>query len=531
MENILEWAEKKTARRIDLKPTRCAVLLDFLLILFCFFPTAAIAEEKIHAFTLLQMNDTYDLFPVPTEIDNRTVPRGGLAHAATLIKEKRKQGPTLLFHAGDFLFPSLLSNKLKHEGAQMITALNLLQVDLATFGNHEFDGGCRILADRLSESAFPWVSANVDLPREANLPDGKVRPYRILKAAKLRIGIFGLTLPLAPVGGCGPTPITFREPIEAAREAVMKLKNEKVDLIIALTHLPISGDRALAEALPEIDLIVGGHDHEAMESLVGKTLITKAGENATGLGVIGIEAARSGRGWVVEKSWRRLAVDPARVAADPKVEAALTPYAKEIAPYDRVIGEAAVALDLREETVREQESNFGNYVADLLRSETGADAALINGGAFRDDRILKPGPLTLRDLYTALPFNNRMIVLEITGQQLVAALENGVGLAGRRAGRFPQISGISFSFDPRQPAGDRVAGVKVGGKPVEADRIYTLATVDFLARRGEIDGYTFQALQVLKEGGDLNEAIIKHLETSEPIKSNVEGRITLTGSR
>jgi 5'-nucleotidase len=508
--------------RIDLKQTRYAPLIFLLLLLF---PAAAVADEKIHEFTVLQMNDTYDLFPVPTEIDHQTLSRGGLAHAATLIKEKRKQGPTLLLHAGDLLFPSLLSNKLKHQGAQMITALNLLQVDLATFGNHEFDQGCRVLADRLAESIFPWVSANVDLPQEANLPDGKVRPYRIIKIAGLRAGIFGLTLALAPVGGCGPTPITFREPIEAAREVVARLKKEKVDLIIALTHLPMAEDRALAEAFPEIDLIVGGHDHEVMEALVGRTLITKAGENATGLGVIGIEAGRSRRGWVIEKSWRRLPVDPAHVPADPKMEAALKPYAEEITPFNRVIGEAAVPLDLREETVREQESNFGNYVADVLRSAMGADAALINGGAFRDDRILKPGPIRLRDLYTALPFDNRMVLIEITGKQLMEAFENGVSMAEKRAGRFPQVSGISFTFDPRQPVGDRVTEVKIGGEPIEPDRIYTLATVDFLARKGEIDGYAFRDLPILKAGGNLNEAIIKHLESMGPIKTKPEGRI------
>jgi 5'-nucleotidase len=476
------------------------------------------------------MNDTYDLFPVPTEVDHQPLSRGGLAHAATLIHKKRREGPTLLLHAGDLLFPSLLSNKLKHRGAQMIAALNLLKVDLATFGNHDFDEGCRVLVARIAESDFPWVAANVDFPAEAKLPADKVRSDRILEVARLRVGIFGLSLPLAPVGGCGPAPITFHAPIEAAREAVSRLKKQKVDLIIALTHLPMSDDRALAEALPEIDLIVGGHDHEVMEALVGKTLITKAGENVTGLGVIAIKALRSGPEWVVEKSWRRIPVDPARIAADPQIEAALAPYAKEIAPFDRVIGEAAVPLDLREETVRERESNFGNYVADVLRSAMEADAAMINGGAFRDDRILKSGPITLRDLYMALPFDNRMVLIEVTGQQLIEALENGVSLSGKRAGRFPQVSGISFTFDPQQPSGARVIDVKIGGEAVEPGRFYTLATVDFLARRGEIDGYAFQSLPILKEGGDLNEVIIKHLEAMGPIKTRVDGRIVQRGN-
>lgn len=521
---------RRLDRKIDLKRKRDRVLSPLFLIVYCiFFSTAAMAGEKVHTLTLLQMNDVYELFPVPAEIDGATVPRGGLSHAATLIEQKRNEGPTLLLYAGDLLFPSLLSNKLKHQGAQMISALNLLRVDLATFGNHEFDQGCRVLATRLAESIFPWVSANVDFPPEASLPADRVRPYRVLSIAGLRVGIFGLTIPLAPVGGCGPNPITFRDPIEAAREAVSSLKKEKVDLIFALTHLPMAQDRALAEALPEIDLIVGGHDHNVMDSLVGKTLITKAGENATGLGSVGIKAARAGRGWVIEKSWRRIPVDPSRVAADPKVEAALAPYAEELASFHQVIGQTAVSLDLREETVREQESNFGDYVSDVLRSFMGADAALINGGAFRDDRILKPGPFTLRDLYLALPYQNEMVTIEITGRQLIEALENGVSLSGKRSGRFPQVSGISFTFDPRQPAGRRVTEVKINGQVVEPDRTYTLATVDFLARRGEIDGYAFQTRPVVRSGGELNEAILQALKTMGPIRNEVEGRIIRAG--
>lgn len=528
MKNLLEWAGRPN-REIDLKRRPCTALFSLLLLLYSLFLTDANAGEKVHTFTLLQMNDVYELFPVATEIDGVPLPRGGLAYTAPLIEEQRKQGPTLLLHAGDLLFPSLHSNKLKHQGAQMIAGLNLIGVDLATFGNHEFDQGCRVLAARLIESRFPWVSANVDLPPEANLPAGKVRPYRIVKVAGLRVGIFGLTLPLVPVGGCGPRPITFRDPVEASREAIARLKKEKVDLIVALTHLPISQDRALAEAFPEIDLIVGGHDHEVMEARVGKTLITKAGENATGLGVIGVRVVRSGDRWVVEKSWRRIPVDPARVAPDPNVEAALAPYAEELTRFNRVIGEAAVALDLREEVVREQESNFGDYVADLLRSAMGTEAALINGGAFRDDRILKPGPITLRDLYTALPYQNEMVAIEIAGQEMIDALENGVSLPGKRAGRFPQVSGISFTFDPRRPPGGRVTEVKINGEAIESGRKYTLATIDFLARRGEIDGYAFQTLPVVRSGGELNEAILHALKTMGPIKNEVEGRIIQAG--
>lgn len=517
-----------SGRKGGVKRKQRAILFLILLILLLsggFFAPPSGAAEKAPTLTFVQMNDVYELFPVPTVIDGRTVPRGGLAHAATLIGQIRGGGPTLLLHAGDFLFPSLLSNKLRHQGAQMIAAFNLLGVDLATFGNHEFDQGCRVLAARVKESRFPWVSANIDFPKEAGLPAEKVQPYRVLKMAGLRIGILGLTLPLQPVGGCGPAPITFRDPIGAARAAVAKLKKEKADFIVALTHLPMADDRALAAAVPEIDLVVGGHDHEALEASVGKTLITKAGENATALGLIGIEATRSGPTWVIEKSWRRAPVDPSRTPPDPAMQAALAGYATETASFDRVVGETAVALDLREETVREGESNFGNYVADVLRLSMKADAALINGGAVRDDRILPPGPVTQRDLDTALPYQNEIVAVEVTGRQLIEALENGVSLSGKRAGRFPQVSGIAFSFDPHRPPGTRIVEATIGGAPPEPDRKYRLATIDFLARRGEIDGYAFKALPIIGEGGPLNEAIVRDLKARGALRTTLERRI------
>ncbi len=179
MKNLLEWGRSKIETEDHVKRQRYATLLFLFLFLYSLYPVAA-ADDKLHTLTLLQMNDVYELFPVQTEVDGAPVSRGGLAYATTLIAQQRREGPTLLLHAGDLLFPSLLSNKLKHQGAQMIAAFNLLQVDLATFGNHEFDQGCRVLATRLTESQFPWVSANVDLPKEANLPAEKVQPYRIL---------------------------------------------------------------------------------------------------------------------------------------------------------------------------------------------------------------------------------------------------------------------------------------------------------------------------------------------------------------
>jgi 5'-nucleotidase len=496
---------------------RFALLSLFLILVF----SVRAQAEPVHSFTIIQLNDVYEVLPVA--VDGGAHKLGGLAYAGTLIQQARRRGPVLVLHAGDFLSPSLLSQKLKHKGSQMIDAMNALHIGMVTFGNHEFDMGCQVLADRMKQSKFAWVSANVDLPAAMNLPPGKVRPYYVIQVAGLKVGIFGLTVPLQPITGCGDTPITFRDPLVTAQQIVPKLKKQGVDLIIALTHLRIDQDQEIAATLPDIDLTVGGHEHEVIVTTVGKTLITKAGANALGLGLVGVRAVRTDQGWVVEKRWNRETVDPSTVKASPRISAVLAPYEKEMEPFSEVIGETLVPLDIREETVRESESNLGDYIADIMRAEMQTDVALLNGGSFRDDRIIPAGKITLADLYTMMPFQNQLLAVEITGEQLAAALENGVSLAGDAAGRFPQISGMSFKFDPGKPVGQRVSAMQIGGTPPDPQKLYTLAATDFLVNHGTIDGYKLPQ-KALKTGGDLNELIVASLRKG-PISPVIEKRI------
>ena len=153
--------------------------------------SCARAADPVHTFTIVHLNDVYEIFPLPARVADGYEPRGGLAHVGTLLRDARQRGPVLVLHAGDFLSPSLLSIKFKHKGAQMIEAMNALAIDMATFGNHEFDFGCRTLAERIHQSTFPWIAANVTLPPDLTFPDGKVLPYRVVTIAGLRVGSSG----------------------------------------------------------------------------------------------------------------------------------------------------------------------------------------------------------------------------------------------------------------------------------------------------------------------------------------------------
>jgi 2',3'-cyclic-nucleotide 2'-phosphodiesterase (5'-nucleotidase family) len=479
-------------------------------------------DVGVRSFTIVHLNDVYEIFPVGARVGDTYEDRGGLAYVGTLIRQARQRGPVLVLHAGDFISPSLLSIKFKHRGAQMIDAMNAIGVDIATPGNHEFDLGCRTLSDRVRQSTFQWNVANVAFPDGLELPAGRVVPYQVVTAAGLRIGIFGLTLPLAAVR-CDSGEITFRDPVTAAHEVVAILKRERVHLIVALTHLPLATDRALAAEVPDIDLIVGGHDHHRMVDLVGKTLIAKADANATSVGAIHVKTLSANGEVVVEKRWSPLEVTPRSIAPDVQVASALARYATELEPLKRTVGATDVPLDLREEIVREGESNFGNYIADLIRTEMRAEVAIINGGAVRGDRIMPAGALTLEDVQTALVFQDRLVAINVTGEQVRHALENGVSRAGERDGRFPQISGLSFTFDPDRPAGSRILQARIGGRPLSPQGVYRMATISFLTTPGNMDGYLLPT-GTLEMGGELTETVLRHLATGR-IKPAVEGRI------
>lgn len=493
-------------------------------VIICLLLFAAQGEgAKALRFTIIQLNDVYEIFPVPTLVDHKVEPRGGLEYAGTIIGDLRQKEPVLVLHAGDFISPSLLSIKFKHKGRQMIDAMNALPTDFATFGNHEFDFGCKVLAERIDQSKFQWLSSNIKFPEEMTPLAAKIKQYRIIKIAGMKVGIFAVTVPLEPLEGCGVEPIRFEDPFEVTERMVRRLKTQGVDLIIALTHLRMVDDRKLAELNPDIDFIVGGHDHEPIVEVVGKTLITKAGANATSLGVIGVNGVRAPDGWIVQKNWKRIPVNPKTTRPSPAVTAALAPYLQQLENFEKVIGSTEVALDVREDTVREKESNFANYLTDVMRKQMNSDIAFINGGAFRGDRVIPPGPLTLNDLYTVLLFENELRSIEITGRQLLEQLENGVSRVGEKDGRFPQVSGMKFTFDPDQPVGQRVTEVMIGGVPLDLGKVYTMATIDFLLNRGFIDGYTFPREKVV-EGGNLNDIMIASL-SSGPLRCEVEGRI------
>ena len=482
---------------------------------------AASAAAEPATITFLHVNDVYETLPIGGQ--------GGLAELGTLLKQERtRNAHSLTTFGGDLISPSVLSGLTK--GTQMIDLMSRLGVDVAVLGNHEFDFGPELLAERIKASSFTWLGTNV------LGPDGKPAAgtvaTRMIEIAGYKVGVFGLLTTDTDVLSSPGTDITFAPIVATAAAAVEELRAAGADLIVALTHENLSDDRELVRRIQGIDLILGGHDHDPMTIYEGGTLIAKAGHDAHYLAVIDLRVDRvEKRGkQVVEvlPSWRYLST--AGIAPDPEIRAVVEHYQAELdRDLSQPVGTTSVLLDTRRSTVRVAESNFGDLVADAIRDRVGAEVALTNGGGIRGDRTYDPGTvLTRKDILTELPFGNVAILIELSGADLLAALENGVSQIEDAAGRFPQIAGMTFSFDPAKLAGHRIVAVTVGGAPLDRARTYKVATNEYIFGGG--DGYA-----VLGRGKPLIDAsaatlmatvVMDAIAREGKIAPKVEGRIT-----
>ncbi len=468
--------------------------------------------------TLLQVNDVYQFAPV----DRGT--RGGLARVMTLRKEIQKESPhTLFLLAGDTISPSVES--ITYKGAQMIESWNAAGLDYATFGNHEFDFGPDVLLARMKESRFGWLAANV-IDKKTGKPFGGAQAFVIREFDGVKIGIFGLVLPETKTTSRPGADVEFLNPCDIARKTVADIQAGGAKVVVALTHLSMKEDKEVARCA-DVDVIIGGHEHTLLESAAGGAPIFKMTADARELGRIDLNVSKSS-GELESIDWKIIPVT-SETREDEQFAVIYRKYEGLLKELAEQVGQTSVPLDARSAENRRRETNVGNMIADTFRAATGADVTLINGGSIRADTIISPGPLTKRDLLSILPFKNKVVKLELSGATLREALEHGLSRSAEESepGRFPQVSGIRFTFDATRPPGSRLVNVLIDGQPLDPNRKYTLATMDFMAGGG--DGYEMlKSARVLisSEQGQSDYDTLKRATAGEtPIAPKTDGRI------
>lgn len=471
--------------------------------------------------TFLHVNDVYEIAPVKGQ--------GGFGPLMTLLRQERQRdGQAITTVGGDFLSPSLLSGTT--QGEQMIALFNAIKVDAVTFGNHEFDFGVEPLKKRMAEAAFPWIGTNV------KSADGSVFattvPHWTKIVGDVKIGFLGLITPESARLSSGGPSLSFAPVQDSATAAIKALKADGASVIVALTHLTIEEDRELASKVKGIDLILGGHDHDPISFYEGSTLILKAGHDAQYLGVVKllVSTKTTDKGpatTTLPTEWRF--VSTAGVAPDAEVERVVGGYTQKLdSDLAAVIGTTTVDLDSRKDSVRTREATMGNLIADALRGALKADVVITNGGGIRADALRPAGTaLTRKDIFAELPFGNVGVLVEMSGADLLASLEHGVSKVEDKAGRFPQVSGLTMTYDPKAAAGKRVIAVTVGGKPLDPAATYRVATNDYLLKGG--DGYdAFPRSKVLVDASGavlLATIVMNHVEALKTVSVGIEGRV------
>jgi 2',3'-cyclic-nucleotide 2'-phosphodiesterase (5'-nucleotidase family) len=496
--------------------TLCVLLVVILGVGGCSALRRSSATPDLVKLTFLQLNDIYTLDPVD---DGR---RGGMARLASLVKEIRSKNPNTLFAlGGDFLSPSILSTYLR--GKQMVVALNELGLDVTTFGNHEFDFGPTVLAERMRESRFAWVSSNVR-DRRTGGAFGGAQHDRIVTLGGIRVGLLGLTVTDTAHNSSPGPDVVFEDPLRIGVETAAALRHRGAQVIVAVTHLDMGSDRILGDRAA-IDVILGGHEHEPLIAESSRAIVTKAGSDGRYLVQMDLWTTRAGK--VVERSWTFHEVS-ARIPPDPAMQKVVAGFAAQLdRELGTVIGRTEVTLDARRSILRTQETGVGDFITDVMREAHRADVAVMNGGGIRGDRVFPPGPLSRRDVYELLPFTNTVLKIELTGEALRQTLEHSLAQADNQSGGFLQVSGVQILYNPSAAAGRRITGLTVGGQPWDPARRYSVAVPNFLAGGG--DGHTaFRAGRVLvreTDAPDLATLVLGAIETRKTIAPAVEGRI------
>ena len=479
------------------------------------------APEPLNPVRFLLINDVY----VADTLSDGT---GGLARVATVRNRLADQGQVLFVLAGDFLSPSLLTKY--YAGRQMVETLDAAKLDYATFGNHEFELPRDTLIARIGESSFKWLSTNCTLADGNRFP--KVLPWDTVRVSGHLVGLFGLTL-----AGDYRSYVRCANPDSAATVAVDTLTALKANLIVGLTHQNVESDRDLLAREPRIDLILGGHEHEAHDSVVSGRHVLKADANS--------RSAQFATLWGGKGEWRQavglVSIDsrlPDDTATARVAEAWADSLRNRLGP-ERSVGTAEAPIDARDAVSRRRESALGALVTDAIRAGTGADVALLNAGAMRLDDVIPAGPVSNYQLESIFLFadETRIVTFPLPGSRLRDVLEHGVSDASFGKGGFLQVAGVEFTFDRSRPSGGRVGSElrRPGGGVIGPGDTLQVAMAAFPACDGG-DGYKVpeaaEACGQASSGPRAADLLVRYLSDSLGGKMTVppSGRIVEAGS-
>lgn len=475
------------------------------------------ASAYVRPLCVLHTNDMHGHI-APERVRGWEERSGGAAVLAGCVREIRERNlkagiPTLLLDAGD-IFVGTPEGAVSG-GAAVVEVMNVTRYDAAAVGNHEFDHGVPNL-ERLAASAdFPFLCANaLTSPGGEELPFA--RPYVIMECGGLIVGIIGVITQSTPsiVMPGRIEKVTFSDPMDAARRCAAELIEQGTDFIILISHCGLEEDKKLAAGLEDVGLIVGGHSHELLKKpLMARptgTIIVQAGDSGRYLGKLDL-LVDPHRRRAITRRYELIPLKEDACPPDPSVKAIVDECrARAGKEFDEVVGECLTDL-VESDTA---ESQLGDTIADSMRAATGAEIAFHNSHGIRAP--LLRGPVTKRDIYTIMPFDNTLYTMKLSGAQVRAILEQSLSLDNG----LLQVSGLTVSYDPSAAAGEKVVEAVCGERPIEDGRDYLVATNSYLAAGGDNYRVFTQGRDVCNTGIMDREAFGQYIRARSPLSAD-----------
>lgn len=463
-------------RRIDTSSTM-RYFLPFLLYSFVFFSCRQSSQNNVE-FYVLQMNDVYEIAPLEGG------KAGGLARVATVLDSLKSINPnTISILSGDFISPSLIGT-LKYQeekiaGKHMIESLNVLGLDYVTFGNHEFDVKENEVQGRIDESDFEWIASNtfhvVDETKTAWTRKGEPLPgfvkhtFTNPEGQSINLGLIGITVDFNDQAY-----VAYDSEYATVAKRTLNEHKSEYDIAFAITHLERYQDSAFALALPEVPLILGGHDHVNMKFPVGQSTVTKADANARTIYIHRCTFDLNSKTLNVESTLLNIndkIVAKAEVSAVVDKWTNISEESMISMGYDpqEVIYRTDIPLDGREKFIRNEPTNLGTAIAQAMCSmRDDLDFAVFNSGSVRLDDQLQ-GDITQTDILRTLPFGGGVVITKMVGTDVVKMLRIGL-MENKGIGGYFQTDRIQLDG----------TSILINGEGIDLEKTYQFIAPQFL---------------------------------------------------
>jgi len=493
---------------------------------------------KVNYITILYTNDTHGHLEPYIYKDGKNLV-GGFARRAALIKTIESVNKNVLtLDAGDFAQGTIFFNF--YNGIPDVNFMHEAGYDVGTLGNHEFDKGLSIVKQIIKEAKFPFVCANIKFTSDKDF-QAMLKPYIIKDYDGFKVAVIGLITPELKILVNKLENVEILDPIEVTRNIVEKI-NSKADLIVVLSHEGLSEDIKLAQSVPELDVIVGGHSHtllkqpEIYNEKSDKTLVVQNGEYGVYLGRLDIKIKDK----KIQNYYYNLIPIDETVKEDITIKDKIANMAKNLEQYEnQIIGEINFTIGEEEDKIRTSLLKTGGLVTESIRHKfPEVDVTLQNSGGIRLQKHIGPGQVSRADIINLFPFNNTIVTVELKGSDLKSVLETSSSKYPYENGGFLQSIGLEYTINLANPPqklsddglsiiqeGQRVSDIKINGKPLEYDKYYKLAINDYMFNGG--NGYVQfkNAININHTGAIVQELIVNFIKEKSPVSVEVRDKI------